>query len=468
MQLKSVLFMVILIEGFVVLATELLAMRLLIPFVGAGTNSMAIIIAAVLMPLAIGYYYGGQFKTSLGSASFACKRIRQRLVNNLSKSLIFLSLGLSYVILVVFFQYLTVIGVQHYLWQTSLYALLFLVAPIYWLGQTVPLVSHYFSHESISKITGKMLCFSTVGSFLGAILTPLVLMGFLGVHHTVIINVMLLFCILKLIAPKGRSWPLLGGYFALILAVLLNNGMLIKQLGIVSNNAFSTIHVWHQPHSRLMSINHSLSSKIAQNKKNMLAYWQWIDKQLIQPIQVGPVKHILVIGSGGFTIGLQDQHNQYTFVDVDPALKPVAEKYFLQHPLSHNKHFVVAPARRFLHQTHQHYDAIILDAFSHLNQVPEQLITRQFFQTIKQHLKPHGVMLMNSIMSPNFNDAYSVKLDHTLHQVFPVLSRQVIQSYNLWQAQQPANVLYSFVNHSAFAHGSYSDLKNSYYRDRHA
>ena len=56
------LFFVIFLEGFVVLSLELLAIRLTIPFVGSGTDTISIIIAAVLLPLAFGYYRGGQFK----------------------------------------------------------------------------------------------------------------------------------------------------------------------------------------------------------------------------------------------------------------------------------------------------------------------------------------------------------------------------------------------------------------------
>ncbi len=37
---------------------------------------------------------------------------------------------------------------------TACYALLFLVTPVYLLGQTIPLVSNYFGKEKLAKITG--------------------------------------------------------------------------------------------------------------------------------------------------------------------------------------------------------------------------------------------------------------------------------------------------------------------------
>jgi hypothetical protein len=48
------------IEGYAVLAVELLAIRQLTPYVGNATDTVAIVIAAVLLPLAFGYEAGGR------------------------------------------------------------------------------------------------------------------------------------------------------------------------------------------------------------------------------------------------------------------------------------------------------------------------------------------------------------------------------------------------------------------------
>lgn len=50
-----VLFLIIFLEGYVVLASEILAIRQTLPNLGGATDSTAIIIAGVLMPLALGY-----------------------------------------------------------------------------------------------------------------------------------------------------------------------------------------------------------------------------------------------------------------------------------------------------------------------------------------------------------------------------------------------------------------------------
>ena len=55
------------IEGYAVLAVELIAIRQLTPYVGNATDTVAIVIAAVLLPLAFGYEAGGRAGFALGT-----------------------------------------------------------------------------------------------------------------------------------------------------------------------------------------------------------------------------------------------------------------------------------------------------------------------------------------------------------------------------------------------------------------
>src|SRR5690349_17072533 len=66
------------IEGYVVLAVELLAIRQLTPYVGNATDTVAIVIAAVLLPLAFGYDAGGRSGLGLGDEL----GVRRRLTRN--------------------------------------------------------------------------------------------------------------------------------------------------------------------------------------------------------------------------------------------------------------------------------------------------------------------------------------------------------------------------------------------------
>jgi hypothetical protein len=114
MRKTSLLFLIILVEGYVVLACELLAIRQLIPFVGSGTEVIAIIISAVLLPLAIGYHRGGQaFASQYRTRRKQGKTpltVRRLLLKNILSALFLLAFGLSYPFLELFFGTLTVAG----------------------------------------------------------------------------------------------------------------------------------------------------------------------------------------------------------------------------------------------------------------------------------------------------------------------------------------------------------------------
>lgn len=441
-------FLIIVIEGYIVLSSELLAIRQTVPFVGSGTDTVSIIIAAVLMPLAFGYYMGGLYR-STHSQVLARNSIRKKLTRNLAISSIFLLLGLSTLPVLVFFLTLLSAEIYHRLLMVSLYAAIFLVTPVYLLGQTVPLVSNYFSREALSKITGKMLFFSTVGSFMGATFSTLVLMTFLGVNYTVIFNFLLL-CSLILILSKNNKERLITVLGLAAICVAINSGAVMSTLKIVSNNQYNTIMVYEDKEGmRHFVQNNSDSSGIDKNGKRH-AYIEEAEKHFLIPLQnpALPPKDILVIGAGGFTFGLNDTKNSFTYVDIDPSLEKVATKYFLKQPLTPNKKFVPYAIQGYFNTTDSSYDLILLDVYNGDITLPEDLVTIEFFTSIKKHLKPGGILLINFIVSPTFVDRMSPHLENTLRAVFPHVSRQMIGDFDGWN-QDPNvrnNALYFYRN----------------------
>ena len=97
MNKTLLLFLIILVEGYVVLACELLTIRQLIPFVGSGPEMISIVISAVLLPLAVGYYRGGQSFRSKYAKSVRSGRpplsARSILLWKILGSTLFLALG---------------------------------------------------------------------------------------------------------------------------------------------------------------------------------------------------------------------------------------------------------------------------------------------------------------------------------------------------------------------------------------
>ncbi len=179
-------------------------------------------------------------------------------------------------------------------------------------------------------------------------------------------------------------------------------------------------------------------------------------------------KNILVIGAGGFTLGIEDRYNHYTFVDIDPKLKSIAEQYLIQAQLPLNKIFVAESARAFLHHASKKYDLIVVDTYTHIVSVPMETTTREFLLEVKHHLNKNGIVVVNQIMSPDFNNRFSVRYNNVFASVFPVYTRQVLEDFNPWLSRKdmPLNVLYIYYDRPNIHDKTvYTDNKNTYSLD---
>lgn len=476
----QLLFLVIFIEGYVVLATELLAIRLLIPFVGSGTETISIIISAVLLPLAIGYHLGGgAFKKhflSTARSGKAARSVRRILQRNIIIALAILTLSLSYSFVELFFVNLGNHGIHNRLLQTCIYSLIFLVTPVFILGQTVPLISNYFSRHKLSEITGKMLFFSTTGSFFGSVFSTIVLMTFAGVHITVIITLMLLALISLLLSRRILCLQTLLCVLIISLLVAINSGVMMNRMRIVADNAYNTVQIFVKTadQSKTMIVNRSFSSHISKDPNDRFPYVAYIEDNFIAPLNKanGQPRDILILGAGGFTFGLYDAVNNYTFVDIDKSLQSLAEARFLPGKLAENKHFVAASARAFVHSESKQYDLIVIDTYTNAISIPMETTTQEFFQDTKKRLKNNGILVANILSSPTFSDAFTVRYNNTFNSVFPSSSRQIIGTIDPWQhmvsdKMSTASIIYSFYNTSyADDKAIYTDDKNTHSLDR--
>ena len=102
-----------------------------------------------------------------------------------------------------------------------------------------------------------------------------------------------------------------------------------------------------------------------------------------------------------------------TSVELDPDVAALAKKYFgiKDEP---NFHLVNQDGRLFLQQSKDKYDIILIDAYRGPF-VPFHLLTKEFYQLVKDHLAPGGVVGQNVEPSTMLFDS-AVK---TIQSVFP-------------------------------------------------
>lgn len=444
LPLTLLLPFVILLEGFVSISVEILTIRQLLPVVGGSVVVTSLIIGIFLLFLAWGYQYGGKPRTNPGAS----------LSNNFFIAALWLGIGLSYFFISFFFFGFQKISGTHAFYPLIVFLLLIIAPLIFILGQTVPITMNMAQSKlSAGTIGGNTLGLSTLGSFLGAILTTLVFMYYFGVAWTLFIDVLLLMMLALLLTENyqilfSKSLIALG----MIALIFIMNISVEKHFFALTNNYANYQIIDENNGKKTLVINDTLSSSI-NNKNQGFPYIEAIKKILFNDLNLKDA-NILILGAGGFTITANGTHgNHFTYVDIDTQLKKVAVPKFIN---TLNSKLMIDDARHFLKTSTEQYNVIISDAYSDVRTVPAHLLSAEYLQEIKQRLLPNGAAIFNIIANPTMHDAYSRHVDNTIRHVFQHCMI-VPNSY----ANRDTNVLYICTNEPNPDRNYYTDNLNN-------
>lgn len=443
------LWVIILIEGFVTLSSEILTMRQLIPFVGNSVIVTSIIIGIFLLFLAYGYLVGGKHTDNL----------KYRLRNNFIYASIFIGIGISYPFLNLFFYIAKTFDI-HLLVALGLYLLLVTSPLVYFLGQTVPITVNLIkSNVSKGEISGKVLHINTVGSFFGSTLTTILLMNYLGVAWTVMISAVLLIFLAILLTEKEEmkistlnSIALFSLAFSYVINVDTENSTFVK------TNSYSNYQVlkdakMYAMQGNLLIANNSASSFVENDTNKGFPYVESI-KSVINSQLPSSNRDVLVLGAGAFSLtNTEDMQGNFTYVDIDKDILAISRDK-LGANVKHK--FVVDDARSFLIKNEKKYDSIILDTYNSTIIMPSHLLTREYYDSVKSHLKEDGIAVLNVISDPALRDPFSKRLDNTIRSSFDSCMSHPV-SYD----KIPANIIYVCFNNSLDTNEVYTDNKNT-------
>src|SRR6185312_7645761 len=110
-------------------------------------------------------------------------------------------------------------------------------------------------------------------------------------------------------------------------------------------------------------------------------------------------KRLLLIGGGAFTLPkvLMDEFPRMSIdvVEPDAKLPDIAQAYFDFKP-NKRMHMYHDDGRNFLTNSAAAYDVIVIDAFEN-TEVPLSLQTAEAVRSLRQHLRPGGVVAINVI-----------------------------------------------------------------------
>jgi len=405
----AIVSLVLFIEGFVGLAYQMLYIRQLSPLVGNSVQVVSWIVGVFLIALAIGYKMGGN--------------VDSKFEFHLSKNFLIAALiggfGLSFIFVRNLFAFAGPYIDYYYIMIA--YCFLIIAPTTYYLGQTVPIMTNMMKGKTVSEISGNVLFLSTIGSFLGAILTTNIFLRFFGVSLTIFISTfMLIILFVYFDIAKARTKLSYSISFAIasVLSIILYSLHTIYEKNVyIATNQYANYEVvnLNNGEGKGFKSNDSLSSVIM-NDGRKLGYVNIIDSILFREQKLKD-KDILVIGAGGFVVSEGILNNKFDYVDIDPMIKDVAEKSFLKHKI--NGTFIPEDGRAYLAKKNKKYDVIFLDAFVSYKSIPEHMATMEYFKLIKENLNENGIFTVNVIGSRDFDTEYTRNIFTTINSQFP-------------------------------------------------
>jgi spermidine synthase len=413
--------------GAASLGTEIAATRLMAPWFGDSTIIWANTIATVLVALSAGYFVGGRLAD------------RDPTLRGLSW-VVLAAAGLLALVPFVAGPFLrtsvdALDTVSAGGFVGSLLGVLVLIAvPVLLLGTVAPYAVRLSvtTVEEAGRVSGRLYAISTLGSLAGVFAAALVLIPFVGTRRTFLAFAL----VLALVAALGL------GRRAVLAPVALA-GLLLLPVGTVKTTGTGRV-IWERDTTyqyarvvqdpdgeRRLELNEGQAVHSVYRPGRWLTGNYW-DEFLVLPLAARPAPpaSVAILGNAAGTTARAYAHffpgTRVDGVEIDGALTQVGRKLFgLGGP---NVHLHTADARPFLRGTRRRFDTIFVDAY-HQPYIPFYLATREFFQLVRDRLRPGGSVVVN-VGHPAGDHHLEQVLSATMRAVFPTVVRDPSEDVN--------------------------------------
>ncbi len=440
---SRLIYLAIALSGFTALGAEVIWTRLLALLYGGTTYTFSLILAVFLTGLGIGSGIGARLARGLASSSVALGWCQAGLCLALAWGAYATGAALP------FWPVNPQLNTGNaFKFQLDVMRTLFALLPaaVLW-GMSFPLAVGALAGrgQDAGRLVGGVYAANTLGAVLGALVTGLVLVGTVG--SSVAQQIFILLAAVAAFAawfagarPDGMPGRLLWQGTAATLAatfvlavppppaLLIAYGRYVAVFGHQSEVIYAeegvTASVAVSRTAEGVVFYHNAGKAQASSRPHDMRLQRMLGH--ITTLAPRNPEKVLVIGCGaGVTAGavsIDPRVKKEIIAEIEPVVPRIASRYFGDH----NFHVISNPkvsvhlddARHYLLTTDEKFDAITSDPLDAWVKGSATLHTREFFEEVKQHLRPGGVV---TVWVPLYeNTEASVKSEiATFFEVFP-------------------------------------------------
>lgn len=404
--------------GALGMVLELVAARILSPYVGSSNLIWTTIIGIMLTSMSIGYWLGGKIADKrpdknilalflLIGAFFTSiipilETILVKPLSEISTELIFTAIICSSV----------VFGIPSFI--------LAMVSPF-----AVKLEDK--KHDEIGKTSGKISSLSTIGSIVGTFVAGFLLIPNLGVRILILLVTIILFILSFIMFDKKNIKYGIAMIICLLMLIGLNYyGKIIfeqRNPDIIKDVDSEYSRIWIRnlqlgdSEYKIMQVDQGAESYINSETNEMgAAYLYYYD---LFDYYNKDAKSTLMIGGAAYTYPTyylnKYQDKTIDVVEVDEKMTELAKSEFGLDSKNPRIKIYHQDGRSFLNNVNEKYDAIFIDAFKGLN-APFELTTYEALQKAKSALNDNGIVITNIISSLEGKDSKFIKYEYSTYK----------------------------------------------------
>lgn len=429
---KYKLEVIVFLSGAIQMGLELLAARILSPYVGSSNVVWTSIIGIILASMSLGYWYGGK------------KADKNASLDIISEVLLVSALATSFIPIFETLIVKNIAGlISNLIVAAILCAIIVFSIPSFILAMISPLAVKLTAKNNlgIGSSSGRISALSTIGSIVGTFLMGFVLIPHIGASN-INICIIILLILMSIIIRENRDkkyFYLTVFYVSLsILLVILGKYIFLKansDILLDTDSEYSRIWVKEvraqETTYKTLQVDRALESYLDTETNEMGAeYLKYYD--LFEYFNKD-AKSTLLIGGAAYTYPIhylnKFEDKTIDVVEIDDKMTQIAKEQFGLNTENPRIKIHSQDGRSFLNYSKNKYDTILIDAFKGLS-APFELTTYEALSNAKKLLNDNGVVITNIISAIDGKDSDFIKYEYATYKaVFDKVKIFVVKDY---------------------------------------